>query len=318
MYKSMCILDKMHVLPEGLKEILPEETVPPIGDVESVEDVANWAEKFLEWMWKFCQETILPIGIKLIIALLIFLIGKKIIKHFVKVIKKSLEKANLEEGTSHFLCSFIRIVGMIVLIFIVAGYLNFSTGPIVAALGSAGLAVGLALQGSLANFAGGVLILLMKPFRVGDYICALGSEGVVTKIDIVYTTLCTSDNKSIVVPNGSLSNTEIVNVTKEPKRRVDLVVGIDYDEDIRRVKEILLKTASNHELVLKDENIQVFVHDFDSSAISMGVRVWTATENYWTVKWDLQEQIKIIFDENNVSIPYDRLDVQLLDDKKDK
>ncbi|MBD5088881.1 MAG: mechanosensitive ion channel [Clostridiales bacterium] len=318
MYKSMFILDKMHVLPEGITDILPEETVPPIGDVESVEDVANWAEKFLEWMWKFCQETILPIGIKLIIALLIFLIGKKIIKHFVKVIKKSLEKANLEEGTNHFLCSFIRIVGMIVLIFIVAGYLNFSTGPIVAALGSAGLAVGLALQGSLANFAGGVLILLMKPFRVGDYICALGSEGVVTKIDIVYTTLCTSDNKSIVVPNGSLSNTEIVNVTKEPKRRVDLVVGIDYDEDIRRVKEILLKTASNHELVLKDENIQVFVHDFDSSAISMGVRVWTATENYWTVKWDLQEQIKIIFDENNVSIPYDRLDVQLLDDKKDK
>lgn len=318
MQKSIFTLFNMHIWSEGITDLLPEETMPPMSDVESVEDVANWAEKFLEWLWKFCQETILPIGIKLIIALLIFLIGRKLIKHFVKVIAKSLDKANLEEGTNHFLCSFIRIVGMIILIFIVAGYLNFSTGPIVAALGSAGLAVGLALQGSLANFAGGVLILLMKPFRVGDYICALGSEGVVTKIDIVYTTLCTPDNKSIVIPNGSLSNTEITNVTKEPKRRVDLVVGIDYDEDIRRVKEILEKTANNHELVLKDEEIQVFVRDFDASAISMGVRVWTATENYWTVKWELQEQIKIVFDENKVSIPYDRLDVQLLDEKKDK
>lgn len=315
MHKSMSALYNMHILPEGIGDILPEETLPPIKDVESVEDVANFAEKLLEWLWKFCQETVLPIGIKLIIALLIFLIGKKILKHFVKVIKKSLEKANLEEGTSHFLSSFIYIAGMIVLIFIVAGYLNFSTGPIVAALGSAGLAIGLALQGSLANFAGGVLILIMKPFCVGDYICALGSEGVVTRIDIVYTTLCTSDNKSIVIPNGSLSNTEIINVTKEPKRRVDLVIGIDYDEDIRRVKKILMETAGNHELVLKDEEINVFVHDFDSSAISMGIRVWTATENYWMVKWDLQEQIKIVFDENKVSIPYDRLDVKLLDDK---
>lgn len=318
MHESMFTLCNMHILPEGIGDILPEETLPPIKDVESVEDVANWAEKVVEWLWKFCQETVFPIGIRLIIALLIFLIGKKIIKHFVKVIKKSLEKANLEEGTIHFLSSFIYIVGMVILIFIVAGYLKFSTGPIVAALGSAGLAIGLALQGSLANFAGGVLILVMKPFRVGDYICALGSEGVVTKIDIVYTTLCTSDNKSIVIPNGSLSNTQIINVTKESKRRVDLAIGIDYGEDIRRVKKILMETAGKHELVLKDEEIQVFVQDFDSSAISMGIRVWTATENYWTVKWDLQEQIKIVFDANKVSIPYDRLDVQLLDDKTDK
>lgn len=315
MYKSVNMLSDRFILPEGIMDLLPEETMPPMDNIESVEDVANFTEKFLEWAWKICQEIIFPIGIKLIIALMIFLIGRKIVKHFVKIIGKSFEKANLEEGTCHFLCSFIRITGTIVLIFIVAGYLNFSTGPIVAALGSAGLAVGLAMQGSLANFAGGVLILLMKPFRVGDYICALGSEGVVTRIDIVYTTLRTSDNKTIVIPNGSLSNTEITNVTGEPKRRVDLVIGIDYDEDILRVKKILLETANRNELVLK-EDVQVYVQEFDSSAISMGVRVWTATENYWKVKWDLQEQIKIVFDENNVSIPYNRLDVQLLEDKK--
>lgn len=316
MYKSIFALNNIHLLPERITNILPEETLPPLSEVESVGDVASWAEKLAEWLWKFCQETVFPIGIKLIIALFIFLIGRKIVKHFVKIMGRSLNKANLEEGTNHFLCSLTNVIGTIVLIFVVAGYLNFSTGPIVAALGSAGLAVGLALQGSLANFAGGVMILLMKPFCVGDYICALGAEGVVTRIDIVYTTICTGDNKSIVIPNGSLSNTEIVNVTKEPKRRVDLVIGIDYDEDIRRVKKILMDVVSKHELVLEEEDIQVYVNDFDSSAISMGVRVWTATENYWKVKWELQEQIKIVFDENNVSIPFDRLDVQLLGDKK--
>lgn len=304
------------ILSGDITDVLPETTVPPMENVDSVKDVANWAEKFIAWLWEFCEKTLLPIGIKLIIALLIFLIGRKIVKHFVRVLGKSLDRANLEEGTIRFLCSFLNAVGTIILIFIVAGYLDFSTGPIVAALGSAGLAVGLALQGSLANFAGGVLILLMKPFRMGDYISALGVEGVVTKIDMVYTTLCTADNKSVVIPNGSLSNAQIVNVTREPKRRVDLLIGIDYDEDIRRVKQIMMDVAMKHELVLKEEEIQVFVSDFDASAISMGLRVWTATENYWTVRWELQEQIKIVFDEKKVSIPFERLDVQLLGDKK--
>lgn len=316
MMKNFFMLSNLGALTDTITDILPEETVPPISEVNSVEDVAGYAGKFTEWLWKFCQETVFPIGFKLIIALLIFFIGKKLIRHFIKVMEKSLNKASLEEGTIHFLCSFTSVVGTIVLIFIVAAYLNFSTGPIVAALGSAGLAVGLAMQGSLANFAGGLLILLMKPFRVGDYICANGCEGVVTRIDIVYTTISTGDNKVIVVPNGNLSNSEIVNVTKEEKRRVDLTIGIDYSEDIRRVKKILEDIANSHELVLKEEGIQVFVDEFDSSAITMGLRAWTATENYWTVKWELQEQIKIVFDENNISIPYDRLDVQLLNENK--
>lgn len=318
MLKSMLTVGNGKLLPENITDILPTETVPPLNveKVESAKDVANWAKKAFTWFEGYCEKTLLPIGIKLVVALLIFMIGRKIIKHFIKLLGKSLEKSSVEDGTNHFLCSFASAVGNVILIFIVAGYLNFSTGPIVAALGSAGLAVGLALQGSLANFAGGVLILIMKPFKVGDFVAVNGIEGTVTKVDMVYTTILTGDNKSIVIPNGSLSNSQIINVTKEPKRRVDLLIGVDYDEDIRKVKEILLEVASKHELVLKEEEITVFVNDFDASAISMGVRVWTLTENYWTVKWELQEQIKLVFDENNVSIPFDRLDVQLLGDKK--
>ena len=156
----------------------------------------------------------------------------------------------------------------------------------------------------------------MKPFRVGDYISALGNEGVVTKIDIIYTTLTTGDNKKIAIPNGSLSNANIVNVTKEPVRRVDILVGVDYAEDIRQVKKVLLDIVKKNKEVLQDQEIQVFVDDFAASSVSMGVRVWTNSENYWKVKWDLQEEIKNVFDDKNISIAYDRMDVMLLNEEK--
>lgn len=302
----------------GEFDITPEETMPPTTDINSVEDTVSWMESAIKWCSNYVQETLvptlLPIVFKLIIALLIFFIGKKIVKKAINILSKSFEKSNMEEGTAHFLCSILNGVGMIVLIFIIASYLNFSTGPIVAILGSAGLAVGLALQGSLSNFAGGVLLLLMKPFRVGDYICALGNEGTVVKIDIVYTTLMTGDNRKIVIPNGSLSNANIVNVTNEPMRRVDILVGVDYSADIRQVKEVLEQIVAKQELILKDQDISIFVDNFDASAVSMGLRVWTETENYWKVKWDLQEQIKNVFDEKGISIPYNRLDVNVINE----
>lgn len=179
-------------------------------------------------------------------------------------------------------------------------------------LGSAGLALGLALQGSLANFAGGILLLYTKPFRVGDYICALGNEGTVVNIDIVYTTLLMPDNRKVVLPNGNLANTNIVNITHDTMRRIDILVGVDYESDIRQVKEVLLELAHQYPLVLQDQSIDVFVNDFDSSAISMGMRVWVSTDDYWKAKWDLQEQIKLMFDKNHISIPYDRVDVKML------
>lgn len=299
----------------GELDITPENTLPPSDNIKSMEDTVSWMESVLKWASDYAWNTLLPIVIKLIIALLIFLIGKKIIKKIIKILRKSFDRSNLEDGTTHFLCSVLYGAGMVVLVFVIASYLNFSTGPIVAILGSAGIAVGLALQGSLSNFAGGVLLLLMKPFRVGDYICALGNEGTVEKIDIVYTRLVTPDNRKIVIPNGTLSNANIVNVTNEPIRRVDILVGVDYSSDIRQVRTILEEIVKKKELILQDQEINIFVNDFDASAISMGIRVWCKTEDYWAVKWDLQEQIKNVFDEKGITIPYNRIDVNVMKEK---
>ncbi|MBQ3601201.1 MAG: mechanosensitive ion channel [Lachnospiraceae bacterium] len=316
MLKEFIALKHGNIFPESIADmVVPEETIPPLEEA-TVSGVTSWLEGVLDWLLMFGQDVVLPLLIKIVIAFFIFIIGKKLVKQLIKFMDKSLHKANVEEGTIHFLTSLASGLGVVILVFVVAGYLNFSTGPIVAILGSAGLAIGLALQGSLANFAGGVLILIMKPFRIGDYICALGTEGTVTKIDMVYTTLSTGDNQSVVIPNGTLSNANIVNVTKEEKRRVDLVVGIDYDEDIRKVRTILEGIIEKQELILKEEGSNVFVNNFDASSISMGIRVWTKTEDYWTVKWALQEKIKIVFDENNISIPFERLDVNILNPKE--
>ncbi|CDE43891.1 small-conductance mechanosensitive channel [Clostridium sp. CAG:411] len=293
-------------------DLLPEDTPPAAEQISSVKDTVTWVQSMFNWIKKYAIDVILPLAIKIIIAIIIFQIGKFILKKLVKFLNRALEKNNVEEGTKRFLCSIANGGGQVILIFLVAYYLNFGIGAIVAMLGSAGLALGLALQGSLANFAGGILLLYTKPFRVGDYICALGNEGTVVNIDIVYTTLLMPDNRKVVLPNGNLANTNIVNITHDTMRRIDILVGVDYESDIRQVKEVLLELAHQYPLVLQDQSIDVFVNDFDSSAISMGMRVWVSTDDYWKAKWDLQEQIKLMFDKNHISIPYDRVDVKML------
>lgn len=292
--------------------IVPEETLPPFTEVSSVEDTVDLVGSIIEWCVKYAKDVLIPAGIKLLIALVIFFIGKFVVKKVVNILQKSLIKGNVEEGTVHFLSSLANGAGIIVVIAICANYLNFGTGAIIAVLGSGGLALGLSLQGSLENFAGGILLLLTKPFRVGDYIIALGNEGCVTKMDIIYTTLVTPDNRKIVLPNGNLSGANIVNVTDQEKRRVDISVGVDYASDIREVKKVLEEIAVNNEMVLVEDGINIFVDNFDSSAITMGLRVWTKSENYWNVKWDIQEQIKYEFDAKGISIPFDRVDVNMM------
>lgn len=179
-----------------------------------------------------------------------------------------------------------------------------------ALVGSVGLTVGLALQGSLSNFAGGVLLLVLKPFIVGDYIVAQGLEGTVTKIDIFYTTVLTVDNRTIVLPNGTLSNGNIVNVTHEPTRRLDLIVPIGYEDDIRKVKALLLSIANHHtEQILQDHDVVVMVSDFGDDAVEIAFRVWVKKEDYWTTRSDLLEEIKYTFDEQHITIPFHQLDV---------
>lgn len=267
----------------------------------------------LALFWSAAWPKLLEIGKLLIAAVLIWIIGKKVIKFALKIAKRALERGKVDGGVQSFLMSMLRIVLHGVLVVILAGTVGIETGSIIALLGSAGLAIGLALQGSLSNFAGGVLILILKPFKIGDYIVANGMEGVVTGIDIFYTKLCTTDNCVVVIPNGSLSNSNIKNVTKEPLRRVDLIASVAYESDIKLVKRLLFELASGVEYLVEDEAhpVQVYVDAYGESAINLGLRFWTKTENYWSAKWEATEKMKEVFDRNQISIPYNQLDVMI-------
>lgn len=251
--------------------------------------------------------------VDLVVAVVILLIGMKLVKSFVKLLQKSLNRGNVEAGVVSFLCSLVRYVLYFVLVMIILSQFGVTTGSVVAVLGSAGLTVGLALQGSLANFAGGVLILLLKPFVVGNYIVDHGSgqEGTVSEISIFYTKLLTVDNRVIMIPNGALSNSTITNVSKMPKRRVDFKVGVAYASDLSKVKAVLQEIALSDEAVLKDETIDVFVGELADSSINMELRVWVNSGDYWTTKWRITERIKNCFDEQGISIPFPQVDVTL-------
>ena len=181
----------------------------------------------------------------------------------------------------------------------------------VAVLGSAGLTLGLALQGSLSNFAGGVLILLFKPFKVGDYIIQGDLEGTVSEIQMIYTNLLTADNRIVVIPNGILANSSLTNVTHQKKRRVDVYVGISYDADIKKAKDVLTELLHAETAMLKEEGMSVFVDALEDSSVRLGCRFWVETGDYWDAKWRLNEQIKEAFDANQIEIPYNQLTVSV-------
>lgn len=261
----------------------------------------------------FCSNTLLPALIKILIAIVIYYIGNKLIKLLMDLTEKTMEKANLDAGVQSFLKSALKIVLFVVLVFIIISYLGIATTGLAALFASAGVTVGLALQGSLSNLAGGVLILVLKPFVVGEYIIAGGDEGTVVSIEILCTKLRTGDNKIIVVPNGTLANSSITNASREEFRRVDMVFGVAYDSDLKLVKSLLQTAAERHELVLKDEDhaTKVFISEFGASSIDFGFRVWCKNSDYWTVKWELMEQVKEAFDANNIEIPFNQLDVNM-------
>ena len=266
-------------------------------------------ESFLEAAWP----KVFAIVKIIVVALLIWIIGKKVIGLVLKITKSALEKGKVDSGVQSFLMSLARILLYGVLIVILAGTVGIETGSIIALLGSAGLAIGLALQGSLSNFAGGVLILVIKPFRIGDYIVVNGMEGTVTGIDIFYTKLRTGDNRVAVLPNGALSNSNLINVTQEEIRRVDLTASVDYGSDIKKVKQILFDIASDLEYSFEDEGhpIQVYVSSYEASSIDVGLRFWVKAEDYWTAKWAATEMTKEKFDAAGISIPFNQLDVMI-------
>lgn len=250
-------------------------------------------------------------ALQVIIAIAVYAVGAKIIKMTVKIVRKALERRNTDIGVIQFLSAVIRYSMYFVLFMMILNLFGIATTSAVAVLGSCGVAVGLALQGSLANFAGGVLILLLKPFVVGDYIIEGSNEGTVYEISIFYTKLKTVDNKVIVIPNGNLSNSSLINVSHMDKRRVDVAVGIAYEADIRTAKDILYKVAEEDPARLPGEDIVVAVDNLGASSVDMTVRIWVKSEDYWPTKWRLTENIKYALDENNISIPYQQIDVQI-------
>ena len=256
---------------------------------------------------------LIDFAIGVVLALLVFWIGAKLIKWIRKLIRISMEKASVDKGVRQFVDSLVKFILYAILFFSIGSKFGLDTTSVAAALASCGVAIGLALQGSLSNFAGGVLILVLKPFVVGDYIVEdnKGREGTVKEIQLFYTKLLTVDNRTVIIPNGSLANTSLTNVTAQDKRRLDLSVGISYDADLKMAKELIEGLFRADEDILKEEGINVFVDNLGDSSVVIGARGWVKKDAYWTTKWRLTENIKLTLDENGIEIPFNQVVVHV-------
>ena len=257
-----------------------------VSDVlDTATEVTGDAAQDVNQFFQLIQDNIPNIvgfGIRVLLALLFFFIGSKLIKWFRKVVRRSFEHTNVDAGVIQFVDSMLKFGLYVLLIFMI-------------------------------NFAGGVLILLLKPFAVGDYIIVTQEniEGTVKEIQIFYTKLATVDNQTVVVPNSILTNNSLTNVTARPERQLDLKVGIDYDADLKKAKELIQDMLNNDPAIMKDEEMKVFVDSLGDSAVIIGLRAWVKTEEYWATRWRLMEQIKLTFDEEGIEIPYNHVTVHV-------
>jgi small conductance mechanosensitive channel len=254
-------------------------------------------------------------GLNLVGAVLIFFIGKWGARLFSRLIEKIMIKANIEKTLSSFVRYIIYFGLLIVVIIAALNKLGVQTTSLIAIIGAAGLAVGLALQGSLANFAAGIMLILFKPFKVGDVIEAGGALGVVTEIQIFNTILNTPDNKRVIIPNNKVTGDKITNITGTDKRRVDMVFGISYTDDIKKAKEILEQVVNSNPLVLKDPPQTIAVSELADSSVNLVCRPWVRTEDYWNVYFDITEKGKIALEEGGMTIPFPQRDVHLYQER---
>ncbi|MGC1203495.1 MAG: mechanosensitive ion channel domain-containing protein [Flavobacteriaceae bacterium] len=249
-------------------------------------------------------ELALQYGLKILGAIVIWIIGSWVIKLLLKGFTKVMNTGDYDESLKKFLRNLIKWVLKIVLIIVVLGTIGIETTSLAAVLAAAGLAIGLALQGSLGNFAGGVLIMLFKPFKIGDLIEAQGEMGVVKQIEIFTTKVTGLSNREIIIPNGALSNGNIINFTTEGTRRVDLVIGVGYDSDIKKTKEVLMHVLTSHPKVLKEPAPTVNVMELADSSINFAVRPWSTSDDYWAVYFGITENVKEALDAAGIEIPY--------------
>ena len=283
---------------------------------QSAEASVNEVTENMSQFSNYIQEHIpnlINLGIKIIIAIIIFMIGRVIIKWIRKSIRYSFQVKETDAGIATFVDSMVKFGLCILLIIIIAGNLGIELSSITVLFASAGVGVSLALQDFITNFAGGIMILLLRPFTVGDYIIedTNKNEGTVKEIKIFYTKLMTIENKVIVIPNGKLMNNSLTNVTERDERRLDLKVGISYESDLKKAKEILERLLLSHKDILTNEDWKVFVDSLADSSVVLGIRAYVKMEKYWDTRWELLEQIKLTFDEEGIEIPYNQLTVHM-------
>lgn len=306
--------DLSSILTQDLATAAVEETEP-----ESMEFLANElgdkVEKLSQISWKEMFERYVPVAcdylLRIALVLVIFFVGRKLIKKIVSLCDQALKRHGMEVTVRRFFCNVINALGYICMLGILLQTVGLTATSLTALVASTGVAVGLALQGSLSNFAGGVLILLMKPFVIGDYIVQGNTEGTVKEIGLVYTELITADNRLIVIPNGTLIDSSIVNVTATGKRRLELSVGIGYKSDLKKAKEVLIRLGENDPARDPENPVNVFVSDLAESSVKLGLQVWVSSSEYWSAKWRLTENIKLTFDEEGIEIPFKQVEISV-------
>lgn len=268
-----------------------------------MENLTKYGDKAVELIMGYLPQ--------LVLAIITLIIGLWIIKLIVKGLVRMMERRKVDPSLQGFLSSLVRILLKVLLVISIASMIGIKMTSFIAILGAAGLAVGFALQGSLANFAGGVLILLFKPFKVGDFIEAQSYLGTVAAIQIFNTILKTPDNKTIIIPNGAISNSSITNFSTEPTRRVDMTFGIGYGDDIKKAKNVLNQLIQSDTRILKEPAPMIVVSELADSSVNFAVRVWCNAADYWGIYFDMHEKVKLEFDKEDISIPFPQQDVHI-------
>ncbi|WP_299183220.1 mechanosensitive ion channel domain-containing protein [uncultured Neptuniibacter sp.] len=262
-------------------------------------------------MENFFDTYLFPWIVDIAIALAIFFVGRWVIKQVIKLLERVLRKAKVEDMLVNFIGSIAHVMLLLFVIVAALNQLGVDTTSLIALVGAAGLAIGLSLQDSLKNFAAGVMLLVFKPFREGDFVEAAGVSAVVEKIQIFNTLMRTGDNREVIVPNGSIYSDVIINYSARDTRRVDMVFGIGYDDDLRKAKQILNEIITADERILKEPEAVIAVSELADSSVNFVVRPWVKSGDYWAVLWDTTEAVKLRFDEEGISIPYPQMDVHL-------
>lgn len=293
----------------NLSNLVPDIDAISSGEALNQQDL-NAIQKYLSAV----PEKLLNLGFRILIVAVLFLIGVQVIRLVRRIVRRSLAKASVEAGSIHFIDSCVKVILYVFLIVMLAGNLGIDAASIVALMGSVALTIGLSLQGSLSNFAGGVLILICRTFKVGDYIVeGTGkNEGTVSEIGLFYTKLNTGDNKVVIVPNGSLANSTVVNVTGMEERRIDLNIALSYQADISKVKKLIEELIEKEPRVKREQETEIFVNALNASFVDIGVHIWVQKDDYWPVRVQLLEHIKQAFEENGIKIASGQLDVRML------